>query len=93
MRLEVYVLGALVVAASASIFGDLGRAAAPDQSEMTARYDAPVAYSTTARAEDKMPATDTACSRIPGRPAATSLQFLEPGTYVTSDFATGCDAR
>lgn len=83
MRLDVVILGALVVAGSASIFGGLGRAASPETIESVAETVAPAAAA---------PVAPAACTRLPGRPAATSLQFLEPGTYAAADFDTGCDA-
>ncbi len=80
MRLDMVVLGGLVVAASAAIFGDLGRAAAPETSAPLAEVLERGSVAVTAAAQ---PACTT---RRPGEPMATSLRFLEPGSYGTADF-------
>ncbi|GGF79051.1 hypothetical protein GCM10007301_43820 [Azorhizobium oxalatiphilum] len=89
MRLDVVILGALVVAGSASIFGDLGRAA-PGVTESTMAVDSVVAYEKAMDAPVQT-ASATLCRR-PGGPMPTSLRFLEPGNYGTTDFDTGCTA-
>lgn len=83
MRLEFFVLSALVIAASAVIFGDLGRAAAPDQAQMGNAEDA--AYAAQASA----PVTfTTGCPAV----GATALRFLDQGTY-GSEATPACGPR
>ncbi|WP_341990979.1 hypothetical protein [Azorhizobium sp. AG788] len=79
MRLDMVVLGGLVVAASAAVFGDLGRAAAPVTM-------APLAEVLESGSLSVAAAAQPACiGRRRGQPMATSLQFLEPGSYGTAD--------
>lgn len=81
MRADMVILGGLVVAASAAIFGDLGRAAAPETS-------APLAEVLERGSVSVTPAAQPACTtRRPGEPMATSLRFLEPGIYSPADFS------
>ncbi|MFG1398249.1 hypothetical protein [Roseixanthobacter pseudopolyaromaticivorans] len=83
MRVEGFVLSALVIAASAVIFGDLGRAAAPDQAQMGDAEDA--AYA---------PQAPAAVTFTTGCPAAgaTALRFLDQGAY-GSEATPGCGLR
>jgi hypothetical protein len=85
MRLEGYVLSALMVAASATIFGDLGRAAAPDQAE------APALTPLEASTASLSPPTGLAAAD-PCLPRATALRFLDQGAYA-SDATVGCVLR
>ncbi|OZB03130.1 MAG: hypothetical protein B7X67_17900 [Rhizobiales bacterium 39-66-18] len=83
MRLEGYVLSALMVAASAAIFGDLGRAAAPDEAEMQTPLEASTA--------SLSPPAELAAAD-PCAPRATALRFLDQGAYA-SDATSGCALR
>ncbi|MFG1410344.1 hypothetical protein V5G24_04450 [Xanthobacter sp. VTT E-85241] len=85
MRLEGYVLSALMVAASAAIFGDLGRAAAPDEAE--AHAQTPQEMSTASLSPPAGLAAADPCA-----PRATALRFLDQGAYA-SDATSGCALR
>ncbi|MFG1424002.1 hypothetical protein [Roseixanthobacter liquoris] len=86
MRLEGYVLGALMVAASAAIFGDLGRAAAPDEAELHAQ--APDASrDMSSLSQQAGPGVADPCDA----PRATALRFLDQGAY-TAEVSPGCAA-
>ncbi|MFG1463396.1 hypothetical protein V5F77_10885 [Xanthobacter sp. DSM 24535] len=85
MRLEGFVLSALVIAASAVIFGDLGRAAAPNQVQPGENQD--VGTYPAAGAQVAGVAAD-ACAG----PRTTALRFLDQGVYA-SDADPGCPPR
>ncbi|OYX74828.1 MAG: hypothetical protein B7Y95_05055 [Rhizobiales bacterium 32-66-11] len=85
MRLEGYVLSALMVAASATIFGDLGRAAAPDQAE-------PLAQSQREPSAASLSPPAGLAAADPCAPRATALRFLDQGAYA-SDSPPGCALR
>ncbi|MFG1425217.1 hypothetical protein [Roseixanthobacter glucoisosaccharinicivorans] len=86
MRLEGYVLSALMVAASATIFGDLSRAAAPEQADIQAQI--PPAASAAALTPPAGLAGDDPC----GTSRATALRFLDQGAYA-SDATSACALR
>lgn len=85
MRLEGYVLSALMIAASATIFGDLGRAAAPDEAEAHAQTS-PEASAASLSPPAGLAAADPCVAR------PTALRFLDQGAYA-SDSPPGCALR
>ncbi len=92
MRLDVVILSGLIVAGSAAVFGDLGRASSPVSAEpLVEVLDAGSVTLARATPASATPSGDTRCRR-PGRPMATSLQFLEPGNFGPADLTPDCPA-
>ncbi|MGU3496027.1 hypothetical protein ACLBXM_18455 [Xanthobacteraceae bacterium A53D] len=82
MRADVIILGALVVAASASIFGGLSRAE-PAMVETAMVVEAPQAAPAPLAAAEP-------CTRRAFEPTATSLRFLGSAVYDATDLNIGC---